>query len=177
MVEVTPQKPTLSLPTWSWPLWVSLIIFFLSVSVFLSMKVYLSRLESDVAAINGKIKAEAAKVSVDDENAVMRLSDSLGAFSRITANHSYFSDFFDLISSLTYSRLVFTKIDADKEKGFIQLKGTAQNYTALAKQIVAIRGNKDVKSLEIKGINFSTNGLEFEVMGFADPKIFTKSNQ
>lgn len=141
------------------------------------MKVYLSRLESDIATINGRIKAEVAKVSVDDENAVARLSDSLSAFAGIMLNHSYFSDFFDLISSLTYSRLVFTKIDADKEKGVIQLRGTAQNYTALAKQLVALRSNKDIKSLEIKGINFSTNGLEFEVTAFADPKIFTKNNQ
>lgn len=177
MVEIASKKSTLSLPTWRWPLWFSLILFFLSVGVFLSMKVYLSRLESDIVAINSKIKTEAAKVSVDDENAVLRLNDSLDAFSRVMASHSYFSNFFDLISSLTYSRLVFTKIDADKEKGLIQLKGTAQNYTALAKQLVSLRSNKDIKSLEIKGINFSTNGLEFEVMAFADPKIFTKNNQ
>ena len=72
--------------------------------------------------------------------------------------------------------MVFTKIDADKEKGFIQLKGTAQNYTALAKQIVALRSNKNIKSLEIKGINFSTNGLEFEITAGADPKIFVKGS-
>lgn len=177
MVEIIPQKPRLSLPTWRWPLWVSLIFFFLSVGAFISLKVYLSRLTDDISRINNQIKAEAANISVDDENAVIRLSDSLNAFSRIEASHSYFSSFFDLISSLTYSRLVFTKIDADKEKGLIQLKGTAQNYTALAKQLVALRSNEHIKSLEIKGINFSTNGLEFEVTAFADTKIFIKSNQ
>ena len=177
MVEIISQKPTLHIPTWRWPLWVSLIIFLSAVGVFVLLKVYLSSLETDIATINNKIKTESAKVSVDDENAVVRLSDSLNAFTLLTKNHSYFSDFFSLLSSLTYSRLVFTKIDADKEKGIIQLKGTAQNYTALAKQIVALRSNKDIKSLEIKGINFSTNGLEFEVMVFADPKIFIKNNQ
>lgn len=176
MVEIIPQKPKLSLPTWRWPLWVSLIFFLLSVGALISLKVYLSQLTGDISRVNNQIKAETAKISVDDENAMIRLSESLDAFRRLSANHSYFSDFFSLLGLLTHSRLVFTKIDADKEKGLVQLKGTAQNYTTLAKQIVALRSNKDIKSLEIKGINFSTNGLEFEIMAFADPKIFIKNN-
>ena len=177
MVEITPQKPKLNLPTWRWPLWFSTIIFFLSVGTFIFLRAYQSQLGADISFINNQIKAEAAKISVDDENSVIRLSDSLDAFRRLSADHSYFSNFFNELGSLTHSRLVFTKVDADKEKGLIQLRGTAQNYTTLAKQIVALRSNKDIKSLEIKGINFSTNGLEFEITAGADPKIFIKNNQ
>ncbi len=177
MVEITSQKPKLVLPTWHWPLWFSLTLFLLSVVALIFLKVYLSQLENDIAGINNQIKVEATKISIDDENAVTRLSDSLDTFSRLTANHSYFSHFFDLLGSLTYARVVFTKVDADKDKALIQFKGTAQNYTALAKQIVALRSNNNIKSLEIKGINFSTNGLEFEIMASADPKIFIKNNE
>lgn len=177
MVEITPQKPKLNLPTWRWPLWISLALFFLAIAVFIALKVYLAQIQAEIISINSQIKIEVSKASADDENSVVQLSDSLVAFSGIVSNHSYFSDFFNLLSSLTHSRLVFTKIDADKEKGLIQLRGTAQNYTTLAKQIVALRSNKDIKSLEIKGINFSTNGLEFEITAFADPKIFVKNNQ
>ena len=176
MVEIMPQKSKLVLPTWRWPLRLSAILFFLSVGAFIFLRAYQSQLGSDIARINNQIKIEASKISADDENAMVRLSDSLGAFSRLAENHSSFSNFFNLLSSLTYSRVVFTKIDADKEKGIIQLRGTAQNYTALAKQIVALRSNENIKSLEIKGINFSTNGLEFEIMAGADPKIFIKNN-
>ena len=70
--------------------------------------------------------------------------------------------------------MIFTKFDVDREKGTMQLKGSAQNYTALAKQMVALRENENIKSLEVKGINFGTSGLDFELMMFLDPKIFIK---
>ncbi len=125
-------------------------------------------------SVNDQIKVEAAKVNVDDENTVARLNDSLKVFGGLVSNHSYFSNVFDVIGSLTYSGVVFTKFDADRGKGIIQLRGTARNYTALAKQMVALRENDNVKSLEVKGINFGANGLEFELLLGVDPKLFIR---
>ena len=174
MVEITPQKPKLILPNWSWPLWLSLTLFFLSVFAFIFLKVYFARIQEEIISINNQIKTEVGKVSVDDENTVIRLSDSLAALGGIISNHSYFSGVFDLVGSLTYSKMVFTKFDADRDKGIINLKGSAQNYTALAKQMVALREKDYVKTLEVKGINFGNTGLDFELMLGVDSKIFIK---
>lgn len=174
MVEIVSQKPKIVLPSWRWPLWLSLAFFFSSVAAFIFLKVYLSQLESDVININNSIKIELAKVNIGDEKSIINLNDSLLTFSRIITNHSYFSNFFEIIGSLTYSRVTFTKIDADREKGIIQLKGETQSYTFLAKQIVALRDSKYVKNLEVKGINFSDRGLEFELLLGVDSKIFLK---
>ncbi len=174
MVEITPQKSKLVLPSWRWPLWLSLALFFLSVLVFVFLKVYLAQIQAEILSINSQIKTEAGKVSADDENAVVRLSDSLTALSGIVSNHSYFSDIFSLVGSLTHSKAVFTKFDADRDKGVVNIKGLAQSYTVLAKQMVALRENDYVKSLEVKGINFGNTGLEFELTLGVDPKIFTK---
>lgn len=174
MVEIIPQKPKISLPTWRWPLWISIALFFLSIAAFIFLKVYLSQIQADILDINNQIKTEAAKVNVDDENAVAHLNDSLNVFSDLVSNHSYFSNVLDVVDSLTYSRVVFTKFDADRGKNTIQLKGTAQNYTALAKQMVALRENANVKSLEVKGINFGANGLEFELLAGVDSQLFVK---
>lgn len=174
MVEITPQKQKMTLPSWHWHIWLSFIIFFLSIFSFIFLKFYLSQVQTDIADINNKIKTEIAKVNANDESAMLRLSDSLNVFSNIAANHSYFSKFFDLLGSLTYARVVFTKVDADKDSGIVKLQGTAQNYTVLAKQMVALRENKNINYLEVKGINFGTNGLEFELILGVDPKIFTK---
>ena len=139
------------------------------------LKVYLSQIQTEIININNQIKTEAAKVNADDENAVVLLADSLNGFSGLVANHSYFSNTLETISSLTYQKVVFTKFDASREKNIIQLKGTAQNYAALAKQIVALRENENFKSLEVKGINFGANGLEFELLADVDPKLFVKN--
>lgn len=174
MVEITPQKPKLVLPTWSWPLWLSSALFFLAVAAFIALKVYLAQIQTEIISVNGQIKTEASKVSADDENTVVRLSNSLAAFGGIVSNHSYFSGVFSLIGSLTHSKAVFTKFDADRDKGIINIKGATQNYTTLAKQMVALRENEYVKALEVKGINFGNNGLEFELTLGVDPQLFVK---
>ncbi len=174
MVEIIPQKPKISLPTWRWPLWLSIALFFLSIAAFISLKVYFSQIQAEIVNINNQIKTEAAKINADDENTVAHLNDSLAAFSVLVSNHSYFSNVFDVIGSLTYQKVVFTKFDADRETGIIQLKGTAQNYTALAKQMVALRENANVKNLEVKGISFGANGLEFELLAGVDSQFFVK---
>src|SRR3989344_7851459 len=117
MVEITPQKPKLVLPNWRWPLWLSLALFFLSILVYMGLKVYLAQIQAEIISINNQIKTEAGKVSADDENTVIRLSDSLAALDGIVSNHSYFSNVFSLIGSLTYSKAVFTKFDADSDAG------------------------------------------------------------
>lgn len=174
MVEIIPQKPRISLPVWRWPLWLSIALFFLSIAAFIFLKVYLSQIQAEIIDINNQIKTEASKVNADDENTVVHLSDSSGAFESLVSNHSYFSNVFNVIGSLTYQRLVFTKFDADRQTGIIELKGLAQNYTALAKQIVALRGQADVKNLKIQGINFGNTGLEFEISAGVDPQFFIK---
>lgn len=155
-------------------MWLSLILFFLSILVYMGLKVYLAQIQAEITNINNQIKTEASKVSADDENSVIRLSDSLAALDSIVLNHSYFSNTLSLVGSLTHSKTVFTKFDADRDKGVINLKGLAQNYTALAKQMVALRGNDYVKSLGVKGINFGNTGLEFDLTLGVDPKIFIK---
>jgi len=174
MVEIIPQKPKISLPIWRWPLWLSIALFFLCLAAFIFLKVYLSQIQAEIININNQIKIENSKVNANDENAMVYLVDSLGAFSGLVADHSYFSNVFEAIGSLTYQKVVFTKFDADREKNTIQLRGITQNYTALAKQMVAWRENANVKSLEVKGINFGVNGLEFELLAGVDSKIFTK---
>lgn len=174
MVELISQKPKISLPTWRWPLWISIILVLLSAAAFIFLKVYLAQIQTEIVSINNQIKAEAAKVNVGDEDAMLRLNDSFGAFSGLIANHGYFSKALETIGMLTYKKVVFAKFDADREKGIIQLKGTAQNYTALAKQVVALRENENFKSMEIKGINFSVNGLEFELLAGVIPELFIK---
>jgi len=174
MVEIIPQKQKIYAVTWRWPLWVSFMLFLLAVAAFIFLKVYLSRIEADIVDVNNQIKLEAAKINPDDETTIVHLSDSLAAFQNLVSNHSYFSKFLEVIGSLTYSRVVFTKIDVDHGKNTLQLKGSAQNYTALAKQMVALRENENFSGLEVKGINFGTSGLDFELMMFLNPKIFVK---
>lgn len=176
MVEITPQKSRLILPTWSWPLWLSFGMFFLSILSFMFLRIYLAQIQAEIISINDQIKVEAGKVSIDDENTVIRLSDSLNAFGGIVSNHSYFSDVFSLIGSLTHLKAVFVKFDSDRDKNIINLKGLTQSYTVLAKQMVALRENDYVKSLEVKGINFGNTGLEFELSLGVDSKMFVKGS-
>ncbi len=172
MVEIAPSRSKINLTSWQWPLWVSLILFLLVAGVFIFLKFFLNTLRAEISDINDQIKTESAKVSVNDENLVIQISNSLNAFKDIQMNHSYFSGLMDLIESLTYSKVAFAKIDVGRDKNLIQLRGTAQNYTALAKQMVALRENENIRTLEVRGISFGTTGLTFELTMEVDPKVF-----
>jgi len=174
MVEIIPQKSNISLPAWRWPLWIAIALFFISVAAFISLKVYLAQIQAEILAINNQIKTEATKTNTGDENTVSRLNDSLKAFGSLISNHTYFSGVLDTVDAVTYPKVAFSKFDADRNTGIVQLKGTAQNYAALAKQMVALRENKNVKSLDVKGINFGANGLEFEILANVDSQLFYK---
>lgn len=169
-----PQKSKLPVVTWRWPLWMSLILFFSAVIAFIGLKVYLSQLQTDLNSINDQIKSEMTQVSVKDENTVLRLNDTLKSFNELAVHHSYFSQLLDLVGSHTYSKVVFTKFNADRENSMLQLRGVTQNYTALAKQILALREDENIKGLEVKEINFGAAGLNFELLMTIDQKIFTK---
>lgn len=174
MVEIMSQKSKSPIVTWRWPLWVSLILFFLAVIAFVGLKIYLSQLQADLSGINDQVKAEMAQISIKDENTILHLSDTLRAFNELVTNHSYFSQLLDLVGARAYSKVVFTKFDADRENSTLQLKGQTQNYTMLAKQIVALREDENIKSLEVKGINFTSSGLSFELLMIVNQEIFTK---
>ena len=102
MVELISQKSKISLPTWRWPLWISLILVFLSAAAYLFLKVYLAQIQTEIVSINGQIKAEAAKVNAGDEGAMLGLNDSLSAFGGLVANHSSFSNALGIIGALTW---------------------------------------------------------------------------
>ncbi|HAJ44555.1 TPA: hypothetical protein DCL87_01215, partial [Candidatus Azambacteria bacterium] len=106
--------------------------------------------------------------------AIARLNDSLGNFNKLILEHISFAKVLDTIGAVTYQKVVFTDFASDREKNSVQLKGIAQNYTALAKQIVALRKNENIKGLAIKGIGFGDKGLSFDIMAEVDPKLFIK---
>lgn len=174
MVEIVSQKPKISIPAWQWPLWVSIALFLLSVGAFAGLNIYLSQIRAGAEDIGKQIKVEAAKVSPKDAEAIARLNDSLGNFNKLILEHVSFAKVLDTVGSLTYQKVTFTDFASDREKNSIQLKGIAQNYTALAKQIVALRKNENIKGLSIKGISFSDKGLSFDIVAEVDPKLFMK---
>lgn len=176
MVELNAPKQKLNVNTENlrWPLGVSVALFFTVIAVFIGFKIYLNRIQADIVAIDQQVQEEIKKVSVQDENLVIRMNESIGAFKNILENHSYFSNVLDFISSLTYAKTYYERFDADLEKNAIQIKGTTQNYSTLAKQIVAIRDNKSVQSLEVSSLSFSSGGVNFGFLLTVDSSVFTK---
>mgnify|MGYP001591355458 FL=1 len=172
MVEITPTKPKLVTVTWRWPLWVAVALFLAAAAAFIGFRVYLNIIQTEVLSVNNQIKTEAAKVSVEDENTIAGLSDTLRSFTGMVNSHAYFSEFFSRLEALTNKRVAFTRFDANTERNFIQLGGVAQNYTTLARQMVAFRESEYVKGVEVRRISFNPTGLEFELSVTVDPKIF-----
>lgn len=165
MVEIAPKHLIISqaLPSWRWLLWVSIALLMLTISAYFGLRFYLARLQAEVISLNGKIKEAAAAVNAQDEETVIKFNDSLNVIQGLFANHSYFSNFFNALNSATYPKIFYYSAQADANKNIIQLQGKTQSYTALAKQIVALRANPMVQGVEVASITFTTEGLQFSL--------------
>ena len=177
MVEFVSKRPSLTqaLPTWRWLLWASIALFILVVLGYFGLRFYLAQLYNEAIGLNNQIEEAAAAVNIQDEQTVLRFNDSLNAVRSLFANHTYFSSFFNLVSSSTYPKIIYRSLRADAAKNSVQFQGTAQSYTALAKQIVALRALSFIKGVEVSGIAFSTEGLQFSLNIEVKPDIFRQT--
>ena len=177
MVEIAPKFPALTqtLPSWRWLLWVSIIILVLVIMSYIGLRFYLMRLQNEIVGLNNTIKQIALTVNPEDEQAIVKLNDSLNAIRSVFINDTYFFSFFDLLSRLTYPKISYRSVQADTVKNIVQLQGKAQSYTALAKQIIALRSSPLVKGIEVSGIAFSADGLQFGLKIEVKSDIFRQS--
>lgn len=177
MVEFAPKSPSLAqaLPTWRWLLWASIALFIIVILGYIGLRFYLAQLQNEAVGLNNQIEEAAAAVNIQDEQTVLRFNDSLNAIRNLFANHTYFSSFFNLINSSTYPKVIYRSLRADAIKNEIQLQGTAQSYTALAKQIVALRDLSFIKGVAVSGIKFLTEGLQFSLDIEVKPEIFRQT--
>ena len=136
------------------------------------MRLYLARLQDEVLGLNNQIKEAAAAVNAEDEQTVVRFNESLNTLRSLFANHTYFSSFLSLINSSTYPKVSYNSVQAEAVKNSIQLKGSAQSYTALAKQIVALRENPMILGVAVSGITFGVKNLQFDLKVDVKPDIF-----
>lgn len=177
MIEITSKNPAFeqNLPSWRWLLWVSIAVLVIVVLAYFGLRFYLIQLHNQAADLNNRIKTAAALVNPQDEETIIRFNNSLDSLSSLFKNHTYFSNFFNLIGSLTYPKISYRSFQADAVKNNFQVQGAAQSYSALAKQIVAFRNNPFVKGVDISGIVFGPTGLQFNLKIDVQPEIFRQA--
>ncbi len=174
MVEIRPKMPSLAqiLPSWKWLLWASAVLLILVVAGYVGLRFYLTQLHNEVVDLNNQIKEAAAQVNIQDEQTILRFNDSLNVIRSLFSNHAYFSSLFGILHGSTYPKLSYRSVQVDVSKNLIQLQGKTQSYTSLAKQIIALRNISFVKGVDVSGIVFAVDGLQFGLKIEVNPDIF-----
>ena len=135
-----------------------------------AMDRYTGNLIKQVGDLNGQIIAIDDKRNPEAEKNLKVIKNQIDTASKLLANHVYWTQGLDKISSLIQGQVQLTSV-SDLGSDKIGLGLIATSYSVVAKQISALIYDDSIEDIEVGKITLSSNGrIEFSVS-----LIFTKS--
>lgn len=112
------------------------------------------------------------------EDNVVALSRKVGDFSSIFKKHKITSRVFDLLRASCHPRVQFTAFDFNANEGTINLVGIGQDFQVLGEQILVFKQDKNIKDVEVSGINLSKEGdVSFNVSFSIKPDLLFNNSR
>lgn len=150
-------------------------LFATSIVVSIGIFFYKGVLENEIKNLQSQLAESEKNIDKKTINEMSQFSKKLETVKSIVAKHQVLSNLLGSLASSTVSSVYFTSFDyRGLEKNLsIDLKGKAQNYTAVALQENAFAQNEDFKSALFSNLNLDEKGLvSFDLKVSVDPKIF-----
>lgn len=174
MVEIIKPKNTLLENLSKRPaiLWGSLIFLGAVVLIYAGLYFYSLSIQNEITSLNGRIAQAQSKIKSQDSVNVINFINQSDLIKQALIAHNYFSSFFGILESLVNQKVSLAKITIDAQKNFVDIEGLAQNYTYLAKEIVALRSNQKVIGVDVSQISLTPRGLNFRLLANVNNEIF-----
>jgi len=118
---------------------------------------------------------EIAQNSPENLAVIKKMSDIEKAqqtLEKLKNSHIYSSLFFEAFERVTLPQVKWSSLSVSTEEGKADMKGAAQSYSFLANQITAFEKAKF--EIDVSGMNFTKNGIDFSADIKFDPKILKK---
>lgn len=163
-IENFPKKPII--------LWSTLIFLGAVLAVYGGLYFYSSSLKKDINNLKERIAQAQIKAQSQESLEVVNFINKSELVKQVLASHVYFSGFFGILESLINQKVALSKINVSAEKKFFDIEGLAQSYTHLAKEIVALRTNKNIEGVEVSQISLNPRGLSFRISAMVNSDIF-----
>jgi Tfp pilus assembly protein PilN len=160
------------------PFWVD-ILFYLSVVLliftlisYFSLNHFLETSQKTLADLETTLSEEISEKAVL-KNEILTYQKKIKDFSRLINAHLKTSNIFDFMEEQCHPEVWFNEFSLDTEAGKVLLAGEAQNFEALGQQMLILRDEKLIKSIDLGGVSLKKEGkINFNLSLSFDPSIF-----
>jgi len=137
-----------------------LFLIILSSLLYGATIVYKKKLNTNLESVKQEIFLLANKRTPDEEEAIIDLDVKIGLLKEVFQNHTYWSQIFERIESLTMSDVYFSdaKLTMEQDKISLQFSASTDTYKSLAKQMLALQEEPTIQKVEISSIALSEEG-------------------
>jgi hypothetical protein len=144
----------------------------LSLAVFGGIKVYDYFLQKDIINLDKQITDAQGQESEDVVSKVTETEKAIATVKNLSKNHVFSSLFFEKIEQVTLPQVRWGSYAVNTEQGTADLRGQADSYSYLAKQIVSFQDAKI--TINVSGISLQGDGVAFSASIKFDPAILQK---
>jgi Tfp pilus assembly protein PilN len=151
-----------------------LFLVILSLLVYGATIIYKGKMNTSLEAVKQEISALANKRVPDEEEAIIDLDTKIGLLKEVFQNHTYWTEIFERIESLTMSDVYFldAKLTMEQDKISLQFAAFTDTYKSLAKQMLAFQQEPIIQKVEVSNIALSEDGgIKFELSSVFPLKI------
>jgi Tfp pilus assembly protein PilN len=137
-----------------------LFLVILSLLLYEATIIYKNKLKISLEGIKQEISLLANKRMPDQEEAIIDLDTKISLLKEVFQNHTYWSEIFERIESLTMSDVYFqdAKLTMELDKISLQFSASTDTYKSLAKQMLVFQEEPIIQRVEISNITLSEEG-------------------
>lgn len=169
------QKNTLETSETKLPLIGALIILFLVVIIWFGLLFYKNSIDKKIESTKQQTESLSEQENKEMQTKILALEKNLKNVKNLLSQHIYSSKLLALLEKLTLPQVRWTDFNFKIESGLLSLKGQANNYSTLAKQILIFQEEPSFKEVKTSGISLGQlGGVKFNMEINLNPEIFKK---
>lgn len=169
------QKNTLETSETRLPLIGAFIILFLVGIIWFGLLFYKNSIDKKIESTKQEIESLSVQENKEIQTKIIDLEKNLKNVKNLLSQHIYSSKLLALLEKLTLLQVRWTDFNLKIESGLLSLKGQANNYSTLAKQILIFTQEPSFKEIKTSGISLGQlGGVKFNMEINLNPEIFKK---
>ncbi len=159
-------------------LYFSLVLVLVILAGYFILNNFQQRAEKDIQLLDKNLAAASASPEAALEKEILNYQKKINDFSSLLASHTYSSQIFPLIESITHPKVAFSNFSLEASKASVTLSGITDSFQTLDQQLAIFKKEKLVKEVKISDIAFEKDGkISFSFGLVMDPQIFTKTEK
>lgn len=179
LLPETRKKIDISLPGQNRSLVLGFIVLLLIGGLYFGLLTYKQSLFSEVSSIDKQLADQEKSRDKQLETRLLDFNKQLAVVNPLISAHTFWSEAFIKIQSLTQPQVQFKSISADASSKKISISAVAANYTTVARQIASFYTIDSLTDVALNKVESKSTGqVELTMQLFFDPnKLLIKSGK